>query len=656
MDENTGADNGSKLSRFLASDGLHTAGAMALDFVVIAVAYAAALVLRFDTVPEQSVRSALWVVPIIAAAYIGANLLLHVYRTIWAYGSLGDVIQLFRPVLVVTVVIFVINIFVPHSGIFEGTLAHDPDGPFGVRNVERDIPLGVVLIAGALIFPGMAVVKMRSRLLSRMPWASPASRRLLILGGGHTGQALVREVQNSPGLNLQPIGYLDDDPKKHGRRMHGLRVFGPTSELAAAIRDHDVDAVAIAIPRAPGAMVREIVGICQQHEVPVQIVPGVENWVSGRGEDTLRDVTLDDLLGREPVQIDYAACSETVRDKVVLVTGAAGSIGSELCRQVLAFEPRQLHMVDNNESGLYEFELELAGISPQTAIHLWVANVVEQERVDEIVRTVRPDLIYHAAALKHVPLMEEHPGEAFRANVLGTLNVARAAKTYGVERFVLISTDKAVRPSSIMGATKRIAELLVLALARESELTTYSAVRFGNVMGSRGSVVPKFMRQIELGGPVTVMHPEMMRYFISIPEAVSLVIQAGSFGGEGNIYMLDMGEEINILELAERMIRLRGLRPGRDIEVVFTGPRPGEKLREELVADFELMEATEHPKVNRLSASVEVTEGEVFRLIEEIRASMWDDPEELRRRLHLVARKYSLEDEAQQPAGEEATR
>ncbi|MEX0783199.1 MAG: nucleoside-diphosphate sugar epimerase/dehydratase [Dehalococcoidia bacterium] len=651
-------EGGSKLSRFVASESVHVAGAMALDVVVVVVAYAAALILRFDSsVPEESVDTALWAVPLIAAAYITANLFFHVYRTIWIYGSLGDVIQLFRPVLLVTAVIFAVNVFAPHWGAFEGVLAHDPDG-LGPRSLERDLPLGVVLIAGALIFPGMAAVKMRSRLLSRMPWASPASRRLLIVGGGHTGQALVRELQNSPGLNLQPIGYLDDDPKKHGRRMHGLRVFGPTSDLGASIRANDVDAVAIAIPRAPGAMVREIVGICQRLEVPVQIVPGVEKWVGGQSHDTLRDVTLDDLLGRDPVQIDYAACSETVRDKVVVVTGAAGSIGSELCRQVLAFEPRQLHMVDNNESGLYEFELELTGISPETAIHLWVANVVEQERVEEIVRTVRPDLIYHAAALKHVPLMEDHPGEAFRVNVLGTLNVARAAKTFGVEKFVLISTDKAVRPSSIMGATKRIAELLVLGLARESELTTYSAVRFGNVMGSRGSVVPKFMRQIELGGPVTVMHPDMMRYFISIPEAVSLVIQAGTFGGYGNIYMLDMGEEINILELAERMIRLRGLRPGRDIEVVFTGPRPGEKLREELVADFEQMEATEHPKVNLLSASVEVTESEVFRLIEEIRASMWDDPEELRRRLHLVARKYSLEDEgaAESPAGEEAAR
>lgn len=629
---------------------------MALDFLVVSVAYAAALMLRFDSeVPEQSADTAVWLVPVIAVGYIAANWVFHVYRTIWAYGSLGDVIQLFRPVLLVTFLVFGLSIFAPHVSFLEGVLAHDPDG-FGVRSVERDFPLSVILIAGALIFPGMAAVKMRSRLLSRMPWASVASRRLLIVGGGHTGQALVRELQNSPGLNLQPVGYLDDDPKKHGRRMHGLRVLGDTTTLATAIRNYDVDAVAIAIPRAPGAIVREIVAVCQSLEIPVQIVPGVEKWVAGHGHDALRDITLDDLLGRDPVEIDFGACSQTVRDKIVLVTGAAGSIGSELCRQVLAFEPRQLHMVDNNESGLYEFELEIAGISPQTAIHLWVANVVEEERMDEIIGAVRPDVVYHAAALKHVPLMEDHPGEAFRVNVLGTLNVARAARTFGVGRFVLISTDKAVRPSSIMGATKRIAEILVLALSRGSERTVFSAVRFGNVMGSRGSVVPKFMRQIELGGPVTVMHPEMMRYFISIPEAVSLVIQAGSFGDDGSIYMLDMGEEINILELAERMIRLRGLRPGRDIEVVFTGPRPGEKLREELVADFEHLDRTDHPKVNRLSASVEVTEGEVLRLIDELRAIMWDDPDELRRRIHLVARKYSLEGkrESESPRGEQA--
>ncbi len=372
------------------------------------------------------------------------------------------------------------------------------------------------------------------------------------------------------------------------------------------------------------------------------MVPGVDNWALGRqGPNTLRDITPDDLLGREPVEIDYASCASSVTDKVVLVTGAAGSIGSELSRQVLNFGPRELHLLDNNESGVHDLQLELAREAGQSVVRSWIANIADEPRIDNIVRTVRPDVIYHAAALKHVPLMEDHPDEAFRVNVLGTLNLASAARRYEASSFILVSTDKAVRPTSTMGASKRVAELLMLAFAATSERTEFIAVRFGNVMGSRGSVLPIFMRQIENGGPVTVMDPRMMRYFISIPEAVSLVIQAGSFGGSSSIYMLDMGEEVNILELANRIIRLRGLRPGRDIDVVFTGPRPGEKLREELVADYESMVPTAHPKVRRLTSGITVDPAEIFRLVEELRASMWSDAPELQRRLHLVAQLYS---------------
>ncbi len=590
--------------RMVTGDPLHTLAAAFLDMLVVGLAYAAALLLRFDAdVPRANAEFAWRVVPFIACGYVFANLVFGVYRTVWAYGSLGDIIALFRPVLLVTLLTFAAN--------------------FWLR--DRDLPLSVILIAGALIFPGMALVKMRARLLLRMPWSASASQRLLIVGAGHTGQLLARELQNSPALNYQPMGFVDDDPKKVHTRIHGLRVLGSVDELDGVLQKEAVDVVAIAIARARGSLIRQVVGNCQRQGIPVRIVPGVENWVLGGQHDTLRDITLDDLLGREPVQVDYAACSESVKGQAVLVTGAAGSIGSELCRQLMAFQPRELHILDNNESGLYDLSFELARISPDTR--------------------VRPNLVYHAAAYKHVPLMEEHSEEAFRVNVLGTLNVARAARTYETGVFVLISTDKAVRPTSVMGATKRIAELLVLALSREASKTKYAAVRFGNVMGSRGSVVPLFMSQIERGGPVTVVHPEMMRYFISIPEAVSLVIQAGTFGGHGNIYMLDMGEEINILELAERIIRLRGLRPGQDIEVVFTGTRPGEKLREELVADFEQMSPTEHPKVMRLSASIDVTEAEILRLIEEIAALVWEDADELRRRIHLVSRRYSLEAE-----------
>ena len=374
-------------------------------------------------------------------------------------------------------------------------------------------------------------------------------------------------------------------------------------------------------------------------------------------QESLREITLDDLLGREPVEVDLAACSQSVHDRVVLVTGAAGSIGSELCRQVLTFQPREMHIFDNNESALFDLAAEIRSISPQTTLRLWIGSVTDAEKIDTVFNRVRPQLVYHAAAYKHVPLMEEHPDEAFRANIIGTVNVARAARTYQSDTFVLISTDKAVRPSSIMGATKRIAELMVLALSRESEHTRFVAVRFGNVMGSRGSAPLTFMRQIEHGGPVTITHPDMWRYFISIPEAVSLVIQAGTFGGSGNIYMLDMGEEINMLELAERMIRLRGLRPGHDIEVVFTGPRPGEKLREELVADFEQLEPTNHPKVMRITASVNVTERELNRLIDEL-GTVARDNEELRRRIMLIPRRFAYdvdiaraeEAEAGQPA------
>ncbi|MEP7215185.1 MAG: nucleoside-diphosphate sugar epimerase/dehydratase [Anaerolineaceae bacterium] len=625
------------VSRMLSGDAARAFGAMLLDALVVIAAYVAALLLRFDaSVPHANGEFVARVLPLIIIGYIAGNLVFGVYRTVWAYGSLGDIIALFRPVLVVTVLIFGVNIWVQ----------------------DRELPQSVVLISGALVFPGMAFVKMRTRLLMRMPWAASASRRLLIVGAGHNGQLLARELLNTPQLNYQPVGFVDDDPKKQRRRLHRLRVLGTVSEVEALLRRHDVEVVAIAISQAPGSLVREIVAVCQRNNVPVRIVPGVDNWVLGRpGQgDALRELTLEDLLGREPVQVDYEACRHSVRDKVVLVTGAAGSIGSELCRQVLTFSPRELHLLDNNESGLYDLSLELVGVSPETTIRLWVGNVVDAEKVDDVFNQVRPDLVYHAAALKHVPLMEEHPDEAFRVNVLGTLNVASAARIYGADRFVLISTDKAVRPTSIMGATKRIAELLVLAFAQTSELTTYSAVRFGNVLGSRGSVVPTFMRQIERGGPVTVMHPDMMRYFISIPEAVSLVIQAGTFGGHGNIYMLDMGQEINILELAERMIRLRGLRPGDDIKVVFTGPRPGEKLREELVADFEQSQVTDHPKVMRLTAGVDVTESEILRIIEEIRAGMWDDKSELRRRIHLVSRKYSLDGDEHGTAEEPSER
>ncbi len=613
---------------------MHIAAAVLLDVLVVSGAYAVGLLLRFEGhVPRESAEVAALAAPGIALAFVVANLAFGVYRTVWMYGSTGDVLTLFRPVAAVTAALFVVGLV--------------PD--------ERALPVSVILIAGALIFPGMAMVKMRTRLLARTPWAGGA-RRLLIAGAGRTGLLLARELQNSPDLSYQPVGFVDDDPKRLHTRVHGLRVYGPLAELADVIHSREVDIVAIALEGASSEPVRAIVAACEALDVPVRIVPEVAGWMRGpETGDYLRDVTLDDLLGREAVKIDFAACAASVRGKSVLVTGAAGSIGSELCRQLLQFGPRELHLVDNNETGLFDLSIELGQLATETAVRVAIADVADGERVRRVFAGSRPEVIYHAAALKHVPLLEDHPGEAFRTNVEGTRNLALAAREFGSETFTLLSTDKAVQPASVYGASKRLAELLTLSLAQASETTAFTVVRFGNVMGSRGSVAPIFMRQIEQGGPVTVMHADMERYFISIPEAVALVIQAASYRQWGSIYMLDMGEPVNIHDLAERMIRLRGLRPGRDVEVQFTEPRPGEKLREQLVAEDEEAFPTDHPKIVRLRAGVGANEREIGRLLDEMATTRYEDAE-IRRRLHLIMRRYSasyVEDES--PGRERST-
>ncbi len=619
-----------RLARLLAGDPLHSAGAAGLDALVVAAAYGVALLLRFESsVPRDNAVFVLQMMPLLVLAYIGANFLFGVYRTVWAYGSIGDIVGLARPVAAATALALFGDLFMEH----------------------RRLPLGVILIAAALIYPALCAAKMRTRLLARIPWGGAASRRLVIVGAGRTGQLLARELQSGPDQNFQPVAFVDDDPRTHHTHIHGLPVLGGIDDLAQVVTVRGADAVAIALPHATGESVREIVKTCQDLVIPVRIVPGVESWMQGSAPDTLREITLDDLLGREPVAVDFAACADTVAGRVVLITGAAGSIGSELCRQVMSFQPRELHLLDNNETGLFDLVADLSRSAGEISVKPWVADIADSERIVSLFRRIEPEVVYHAAALKHVPMMEDQPEEAFRVNVFGTLNVARAAREAQAERFVLISTDKAVRPASVMGASKRIAELVVMALAGNSERTDFTAVRFGNVMGSRGSVVPIFMRQIERGGPVTVMHPDMMRYFISIPEAVSLVIQAAAFGDRG-IYMLDMGEEIRILELAERMIRLRGLEPGRDIQVQFTGPRPGEKLREELYDDEELVESTKHPKVMRISSAERISEAEMVRLVGEL-GGVGDDPEELRRRLHLVARRFRPQQAIERTAAEE---
>jgi FlaA1/EpsC-like NDP-sugar epimerase len=570
--------------------------AIAFDGVIVIAAYLLALLLRFDSdVPAVTWTTFRLVAPAIVLGYLGAFIFFGIYRTTWQYGGVGDVLNLGRAVLLITLLIFVFN---------------------RTREV-RDIPLSVNLIGGMLTFVACAFVKMAPRVLAHNQWAAQAAgvKRLLIVGAGSTGQFVAREFRAHPQWLHRPVCFADDDRRKFGMRIHGVPVAGATEDIPALVRQYDIDVVALAFPSAPGAKVREILTLCQTAGVPVRMVPGLPEIVQNPAQVTnMRELTVEDLIGREPVDIDYSECLESIRNKVVLITGAAGSIGSELARQVLSFAPAGLHLLDNNETGLHDLRLRLTSESSDVNLRTWIGDITDTAKLQRVFATVQPQIVFHAAAYKHVPMMEEHPDEALRVNVQGTLNVCRAADQHGAAKLVFISTDKAINPASVYGASKRIGELIVLALAAQSR-TTFCAVRFVNVIGSRGGVVSIFSRQIDEGGPVGVTDRQMRRYYLTIAEAISLVIQAAAFAGQGHIYMLDIGEEIRIVDLAEKMIRLRGLTPGADVPIVYTGARPGEKFREDLIATDEGRAPTHHPKVVHITSaarpSLAVLEAEI---------------------------------------------
>jgi FlaA1/EpsC-like NDP-sugar epimerase len=442
-------------------------------------------------------------------------------------------------------------------------------------------------------------------------------KRLLIVGAGDTGEMLLREIDKNRNLTYQAVALLDDDGRKHGLRIHGVPVLGPVSDARGVCERLRVDEIIIAAPSATRQELRAILEKIQATGIKPKILPAVESVLHGKvslGE--VREVAIEDLLGRKEVQLDGHAIAAYVRGKTVLVTGAGGSIGSEICRQVCRFEPKRLILLEQAENPLFFIEGELRRECKGVELVPVVADVCDEVRVDQVFAQHRPDVVLHAAAHKHVPLMEANPGEAVRNNVLGTRNVARSADKHKAAGFVMISTDKAINPTSVMGTTKRLAELYVQAMEAHSA-TQFISVRFGNVLGSNGSVVPIFREQIRKGGPVTVTHPEMTRYFMTIPEATQLVLQAASTGESGQVFVLDMGEPVRIVDLARDMIRLSGFTPGEDIEIVFSGMRPGEKLFEELSLGSEGISKTKHEKIfigDVARLPLEVLEREVPRL------------------------------------------
>jgi FlaA1/EpsC-like NDP-sugar epimerase len=463
------------------------------------------------------------------------------------------------------------------------------------------VPLSVLFIDGCLSAGSVALPRLFIRLLGRRTqWRRlETARRVLIVGAGAAGEIIVKELLSHPQLGLVPIGFVDDDRSKLGHRLCDLPVHGSLDQIRDLVLRYDVEEVIIAMPRASGQVVRQVVKAAMEAGVTTRTVPGISDIISGRvAVASLRQVEIQDLLRREPIQTDLEQVRVLATGETVLVTGAGGSIGSELCRQLARLEPAQVLVMGHGENSIFDVMAELAERYPNTDAVPIIGDIRDRERMRRVFEKYRPYAVFHAAAHKHVPLMEENVAEAITNNILGTRNIAELSAEYGVEHFVLISTDKAVRPTNIMGATKRVAEQIVQEVA-EMTGRNFVAVRFGNVLGSRGSVVPTFLRQIQSGGPVTVTHPEMRRYFMTIPEAVQLVLQAGAIGKGGEVFVLDMGEPVRIVDLATDLIRLSGLEVGADIEVRFTGTRAGEKLYEELFFDSESALPTDHPKVLR---------------------------------------------------------
>jgi FlaA1/EpsC-like NDP-sugar epimerase len=560
----------------------HRLPQLAADLAIVVAAWFFAFRLRFDTdLPIYYEYYVSWqILALVAAIKLGIFALFGFYNRWWRYVSTRDMWGAARGVVAASLVTFLVFSF------------------FDVHAAE--VPRTVWVIDGLLTLALVAGSRMLARTIIERPQSRSIvarGREVIVVGAGDAAQLMLKEILRTPDLGYTPIGLIDDDPRKKNLRLHGIRVLGTSDELPHLLRDRRPDELLIAIPSASGEQRARIVEMARAENVAVKTLPGLNELIAGDLDlaKQVRPVEVEDLLGREPVEVDVDAIASYVKDKVVLVTGAGGSIGSELCRQLARAEPKRIVMVDQAESALFDIERELVDERRFSACVPVLADVRNSKRLHQVFERYRPDVVFHAAAYKHVPLMEANPLVSVDNNVLGTRIVADAAIAHGVERFVLISTDKALNPYSVYGQTKTLCEWIVGSHGdRDDVPTKFVAVRFGNVLNSAGSVIPLFRRQIERGGPVTVTDPEMTRFFMTIPEAVALVIQAGA---------IDMGDPIRIVDLARNMIRLSGKEPDRDVPITFIGARPGEKIHEELFAEGETWKPTTHPKIVALDVS-----------------------------------------------------
>jgi len=555
---------------------------VAFDLLLINISLILAYLLRFDfryrSIPESFSEHILKLALIATVVKIITFLAFKLYNSLWKYAGIYEM------GLIVGAAFVSNSIMISYA-----FLSKTP------------VPRSIFLICTLTDIFLIASVRFAYRIFRRVVKGEimriKDSKRVLIFGAGEAGAIIVKEMKMHPELKSTPVAIIDDDIFKQGKKINGVPIVGQRKDIVKVVEKKQIDEIIIATPSASKKDINEIFAECSKTQCKVKILPSVSQLIDESVVlQRVRDVNIEDLLGREPVNLDVNEVSSYIKGQVILVTGGGGSIGSELCRQIAEFEPKKLIILDNYENNAYDIQNELLYTKPGLDLCTVIANIREKQRMENIFKMYKPDVVFHAAAHKHVPLMEANPTEAIKNNVFGTLNVAECADKYGVKRFVLISTDKAVNPTNIMGATKRIAEMIIQALNRNSK-TEFVAVRFGNVLGSNGSVIPLFKKQIEQGGPVTVTHPEVTRFFMTIPEAVQLVIQAGAMAKGGEIFVLDMGEPVKIADLARNLIKLSGFEPDVDINIVYTGLRPGEKLYEELLLKEEGLEATKNNKI-----------------------------------------------------------
>lgn len=573
---------------------------------------------------EKIYLDRLWkCLPLLIVSAVLVFALFKLYSSLWAYAGAMEVF----------------NITV--ACVSEGLLSI---GIVGLVHYGVDIPLprSFYILYGGILWILILLSRFTYRALrSFVDWRQYQNeqRKVLIVGAGDAGNALIKEIRNSRHLNKHIVGVIDDSQRKIGGYIHGIKILGDRNKIVDIAEKTGAEEIIIAIPSASPSELKELLDICKQTNCELKRLPGIYQFVNGDvSVSNLKNVDVNDLLGREPIKVDLTSILDYVSGKVIMVTGGGGSIGSELCRQIASHNPKQLILVDIYENTTYDIQQELRNSFPRLNLVVLIASVRNTKRMDMIFEKYKPDIVYHAAAHKHVPLMEESPNEAVKNNVLGTWKVVQASDKWHVKKFVMISTDKAVNPTNIMGATKRICEMIIQTYDKHSE-TEFVAVRFGNVLGSNGSVIPLFKKQIEAGGPVTVTHPDIIRYFMTIPEAVSLVLQAGAYAKGGEIFVLDMGEPVKILDLAKNLIRLSGHKPGDDIKIEFTGLRPGEKLYEEMLMDEEGLQDTEN-KLIHIGKPIDIDEDDFMKQLEQLRDYVVEEPDDIREWVQRIVPTY----------------